>query len=129
MGPVSLYATTLRTHTCGELTPAHVGRRVSLAGWVERVQRGRQLFLRDGHGTARVVLPGRVEPAVREAVEALEPGEVARVEGIVIRLPGAPPAAPGAPSNAGSPTTTGLPKAALDVPAAAMRRRSRPLVT
>ncbi|HEX6164918.1 MAG TPA: amino acid--tRNA ligase-related protein, partial [Vicinamibacterales bacterium] len=50
-----------RTHTCGALRPADVGRNVVLLGWVHRVRdMGSLLFIdvRDRHGLTQVVIEG-----------------------------------------------------------------------
>jgi aspartyl-tRNA synthetase len=50
-----------RTHTCGELRPAHVDLTVRLSGWVHRKRdHGHLLFLdlRDNHGLTQCVLDG-----------------------------------------------------------------------
>jgi len=64
----------MRTHTCGELRPDHLGQKVRLAGWV-RFSRdhGGVLFLdlADAYGTTQVVFdPEALED--RTAVEGLE---------------------------------------------------------
>ena len=64
----------MRTHTCGELRPDHLGQKVTLAGWV-RFSRdhGGVLFLdlADAYGTTQVVFdPEAMED--RAAVEGLE---------------------------------------------------------
>ena len=49
-----------RTHTCGELRLAHVGQRVTLAGWMENVREVGSNFaflvLRDFYGTTQIVV-------------------------------------------------------------------------
>ena len=48
-----------RTHTCGELTKAHVGQNVMIAGWVDTIRdHGGVIFvdLRDHYGVTQVVL-------------------------------------------------------------------------
>jgi len=69
-----------KTHTCGELRPAHVGQKVTLAGWVHRRRdHGGVIFvdLRDRFGIVQVVtVPGKFD----EAQQALD---VARAEWVV----------------------------------------------
>jgi aspartyl-tRNA synthetase len=49
----------LRTHTCGELSKEHAGKKVTLAGWVDSVRIGGKigfLHLRDRYGKTQVFL-------------------------------------------------------------------------
>ena len=83
-------STGFRTHTCGELRAAHVGERVTLAGWVHRRRdHGHLAFfdLRDRHGITQVVT--NAEEA-RDAHASAEPARsewVVQVEGIVRARP------------------------------------------
>lgn len=77
-----------RTHGCGELREAHVGREVVLAGWVQRVRDlGGLTFidLRDRSGIVQVVADPRRNPAAHEAAGALRAEYVAAVRGRVVR--------------------------------------------
>ena len=79
-------STAYRTHTCGELRPADVGKDVSLAGWVTRRRDMGQLIfidLRDRHGLTQVVIDAAVSPAAHEAVTGVRNEFVLRVEGAV----------------------------------------------
>lgn len=54
----------LRTHTCGELTKKDVGKKVTLAGWVDSVRsHGKVNFidLRDRYGKTQVVILGKLD--------------------------------------------------------------------
>jgi aspartyl-tRNA synthetase len=69
-----------RTHTSGELRAAHVGQRVTLAGWVNRRRdHGHLTFfdLRDRYGITQVVT------SAEEAPEAHAAGEPARNEWVI----------------------------------------------
>ena len=65
----------LRTHTCGELRPEHIGQTVSLCGWVQRTRdKGAILWidLRDRYGLTQITLEEGVEAeAVRETARHL----------------------------------------------------------
>ncbi len=84
-------ATTYRTHTCGELRPAHVGEVVTLAGWVHRKRdHGQLLFvdLRDTYGITQCVLDV-ASPEFRTA-EGLRLESVVSARGrVVARTPAA----------------------------------------
>ncbi|MCA1657095.1 MAG: aspartate--tRNA ligase, partial [Actinobacteria bacterium] len=74
----------LRTHTCGELTPALSGRTVTLAGWVNRRRDlGGLTFidLRDRYGVTQIVAKAG-EPA-HDALGAVRSEWVIRVTGTV----------------------------------------------
>jgi aspartyl-tRNA synthetase len=79
--PSSL-ATSLRTHTCGQLRPEHIGHQVSLCGWVaRRREHGEKLAfvdLRDYTGIVQCVIDHAVD--VRSEY-------VVRVTGVVRRRP------------------------------------------
>ena len=74
-----------RTHTCGELTPAHAGQEVVLLGWVHRVRDlGASLVfldIRDRHGLTQVV--ARDNEALAEAAKSLRSEYVIAVRGQV----------------------------------------------
>jgi len=87
--------TTLRTVTCGELTAAHTGQRVTLTGWVNRRRdHGKLIFLdlRDRYGMTQLIFDPERGPGAGEAhaiAEGVRSEYVLRVEGEVARrLPG-----------------------------------------
>jgi aspartyl-tRNA synthetase len=72
-----------RTHTCGELTTAQVGKDVVLLGWVHRVRDlGGVMFfdIRDRHGLTQVVVR---DDATAETAKRLRPEFVVAVTGLV----------------------------------------------
>ncbi|MBI2112729.1 hypothetical protein HYT52_04300 [Candidatus Woesearchaeota archaeon] len=75
-----------RTHTCGELNKAHVGKTVTLAGWVEthRIQ-GRISFilLRDRYGTTQIF----VSPQLTKELGEIRRESCIKVEGEVKARP------------------------------------------
>ncbi|MGQ9573888.1 MAG: aspartate--tRNA ligase [Thermoguttaceae bacterium] len=80
----------LRTHTCGELRPAHVGQRVSLCGWVDAYRDHKGLLfidLRDRYGRTQVVFGPEGDRKVLQAARELRPEYVVRVTGMVSLRP------------------------------------------
>ncbi|SDY50138.1 aspartate--tRNA ligase [Hymenobacter psychrophilus] len=77
----------LRTHTCGELRPEHIGQTVTLCGWVQRTRdKGGILWvdLRDRYGLTQLALEEGVETAeVREQARQLGREFVLSVTGTV----------------------------------------------
>ncbi|MBT2558847.1 aspartate--tRNA ligase [Hymenobacter sp. ISL-91] len=78
----------LRTHTCGELRPEHIGQTVTLCGWVQRTRdKGGILWvdLRDRYGITQLALEEGVETAeVREQARQLGREFVICVTGTVV---------------------------------------------
>jgi aspartyl-tRNA synthetase len=78
-----------RTHTCGELRPAHVGHEVRLSGWVHRKRdHGQLLFvdLRDHYGLTQIVV--QPESAFFNQAEAIRLESVVTVTGRVVAREG-----------------------------------------
>ena len=81
-------STAYRTHTCGELRAADVGKDVSLAGWVNRRRDMGQLIfidLRDRHGLTQVVIDATESPDAHKVVTDVRNEFVLRVEGTVAK--------------------------------------------
>jgi aspartyl-tRNA synthetase len=79
-----------RTHTCGELREADVGRRVTLAGWVHRRRdHGHLTFfdLRDRYGITQVVTSADDAATAHAAAEAVRNEWVVQVSGTVRHRP------------------------------------------
>lgn len=80
----------MRTHTCGELNPEHVGQSVTLAGWVHaRRDFGGVIFidLRDRYGLTQLTFNGEKYPEACAAAGDLRHEWVVRVSGIVTARP------------------------------------------
>ena len=77
----------LRTHTCGELRPDHIGQTVTLCGWVQRTRdKGGILWLdlRDRYGLTQLALEeGQESEEVREQARHLGREFVLQVTGRV----------------------------------------------
>lgn len=76
----------LRTHTCGELRKNHLGKKVELAGWVNRVRNlGGVLFLelRDRYGETQVLISPERDASLHKLVLGLSPESVVHVTGTV----------------------------------------------
>jgi aspartyl-tRNA synthetase len=76
----------LKTHTCGELRPEHVGQEVTLAGWVNRRRDfGGVIFivLRDRHGLTQVVAASDIDPEACEVASEVRGEYVVQVRGVV----------------------------------------------
>ncbi len=79
-----------KTHTCGELRAEHVGKEVTLAGWVHRRRdHGGVTFidLRDRFGLVQVVADEATHPEAHRALEAARNEWVLQVKGKVRRRP------------------------------------------
>ncbi|MGH7163989.1 MAG: aspartate--tRNA ligase [Nitrospiraceae bacterium] len=80
-----------RTHTCGELTKAHVGQPVVLTGWVRgRRDHGSVLFidLRDRYGITQIVFNAERNARAHEQAQGLRGEYVVAVAGAVALRPG-----------------------------------------
>ncbi len=80
----------LKTHNCGELTRDHVGKKVTLAGWVHRRRdHGGLVFIdmRDSQGLVQVAFNPEVSKEGHEVATKLRHEYVIRVMGEVARRP------------------------------------------
>jgi len=80
----------LKTHTCGELRAEHVGREVTMAGWVNRRRdHGGLIFidLRDREGITQVVANPEVSAETHATASQVRGEYVLHVQGLVRRRP------------------------------------------
>jgi aspartyl-tRNA synthetase len=80
----------LKTHTCGELGPEHVGQKVTLAGWVNRRRdHGGLTFidLRDRFGIVQIVSDPEDAPKTHAVIEPVRNEWVLQVQGEVRKRP------------------------------------------
>jgi aspartyl-tRNA synthetase len=80
----------LKTHSCGELRPEHIGEEVTLAGWVNRRRdMGGVIFidLRDRDGKAQVVVDASYSQAAFDTAENVRGEYVLQIRGKVQARP------------------------------------------
>ncbi|MBI5776117.1 MAG: aspartate--tRNA ligase [Nitrospirae bacterium] len=80
----------IRTHTCGELTAAHVGQTVVLNGWVHaRRDHGNVIFydIRDRRGMTQVVFNQETNAKAHEQAHQLRSEFVVAIQGTVSKRP------------------------------------------
>ena len=78
-----------RTHTCGELRTANVGKTVTVCGWVDsRRDHGNLVFidLRDRYGKTQIVVnPEKIpDPAIHSLAQAVRSEDVLKITGLVV---------------------------------------------
>lgn len=76
----------LRTNTCGELNSSHIGQKVTLCGWVQKVRKlGGMTFvdLRDRYGITQLVFNAETHAEMCEKAEHLGREWVIQIEGTV----------------------------------------------
>ncbi|MEX1138780.1 MAG: aspartate--tRNA ligase [Bacteroidota bacterium] len=79
-----------RTHTCGQLRPADIGKTVTLTGWVDvRRDLGGVVFidLRDRYGTTQVVFSPQNSPKAYDSAQTLRSEYVVSITGTVGKRP------------------------------------------
>ncbi|MEJ2231031.1 MAG: aspartate--tRNA ligase [Nitrospirales bacterium] len=79
-----------RSHHCGELSLAHVGHTVTLAGWVaSRRDHGGVMFidLRDRYGLTQIVFDSEQQPTVHQQADRLRNEYVVAATGVVTIRP------------------------------------------
>ncbi len=75
-----------RTNTCGELRIGDVGKKVTLAGWVQRIRKMGSLNfvdLRDRYGITQLVAEDNADAKVLEVIRSLGREFVVQTEGVV----------------------------------------------
>lgn len=76
----------LRTHTCGELRSTHIGKRVTLCGWIDTARdHGGTMFidLRDRYGKTQCVVNPDSGEAALEVAKSLRGEDVVLISGVV----------------------------------------------
>jgi aspartyl-tRNA synthetase len=79
-----------KSHTCGELSLEHVGKEVSLAGWVDRLRDlggVRFIDLRDRFGIIQIVSNPETSPQIHQALIPVRNEWVIKAVGIVRKRP------------------------------------------
>ncbi|KAJ2550620.1 aspartate--tRNA ligase msd1 [Coemansia sp. RSA 1933] len=86
----------MRTHTCGELTDAHIGQQVSVCGWVQSVRAVSDtllfVLLRDSYGTLQLLaeksrMRGPLFDDQKELFGSLSVDSLVAVTGTVVHRP------------------------------------------
>jgi len=75
-----------RTNTCGELRLSDAGKKVTLAGWIQRIRKMGSLNfvdLRDRYGITQLVADDNADPKVLEVLNSLGREFVIQAEGVV----------------------------------------------
>jgi aspartyl-tRNA synthetase len=86
-----------RTHTCGQLRPAHIGQTVRVLGWVQRRRdHGQVIFLdlRDRSGLVQIVANKEKHPGVHARADEVRSEFVLAVEGTVVKRESVNPSLP-----------------------------------
>lgn len=76
-----------RTHTCGQLTAAHTGQKVTLSGWVQHIRDlGQMVFidLRDRYGITQLAFNEKSAAGLMDAAKKLGREYVVQAEGTVV---------------------------------------------